>query len=284
MPTPTSAPHSKPRTPAVNTAAGDVAPLPVSEPVTNSTVSAPSRNTARATTTTNASGGLWPCCTDCPSCRASLTISRVMLLWHCVWVSTHTRQMVSDAKHLGHSVQEGQKTPWALLLVVALAVLREGAETVLFVGGTITGNATTQPVAVLTAGALGLLSGALVGLGVYAGLSRIPTRRVFSVTNVLIALLAGSLASQLARALAQAGFIESWTAPLWDSTDLLSPASALGTFLHALVGYDAQPSGAQLCGYGAVLIFIYVGTRLLQPRAVIRSRSRSRPISSILHL
>lgn len=199
-----------------------------------------------------------------------LTLALTMLLWHCVWVSTHTRQMVSDAKHLGHSVQEGQKTPWALLLVVALAVLREGAETVLFVGGTITGNATTQPVAVLTAGALGLLSGALVGLGVYAGLSRIPTRRVFSVTNVLIALLAGSLASQLARALAQAGFIESWTAPLWDSTDLLSPASALGTFLHALVGYDAQPSGAQLASYLSALTFIYLGTHLLRPRPTAR--------------
>ena len=44
----------------------------------------------------------------------------------------------------------------------------------------------------------------------------------------------------------------------------------LGTFLHALVGYDAQPSAAQLCSYRTVLIFIYAGTRLLQPRAVIR--------------
>ncbi len=90
---------------------------------------------------------------------------------------------------------------------------------------------------------------------------------MFSVTNVLIALLAGSLASQLARALAQAGFIETWTGPLWDSSRLLSPDSALGTLLHALVGYDARPSGAQLLSYLAALAFIYVGTRLLRPKA-----------------
>lgn len=199
-----------------------------------------------------------------------LSLALAMLLWHCVWVSTHTRQMVSEAKHLGLSVQEGHRTPWALLIVVALAVLREGAETVLFVGGSLTSNAAEPPAAVLTAGALGLLAGALVGLGIYAGLSRIPTRRVFSVTNVLIALLAGSLASQLARALTQAGFIESWTSPLWNSSQLLSPDSALGTFLHALVGYDAQPSAAQLASYLAALTFIYMGTRLLQPSTAAR--------------
>lgn len=192
-----------------------------------------------------------------------LSLALAMLLWHCVWVTTHTRQMVSDARQLGQSVQQGQRTPWALLVVVALAVLREGAETVLFVGGSMTGSGTAQSASVLLAGGLGLAAGALVGVGLYVGLTRIPTRHVFSVTNVLIALLAGSLASQLARALAQAGVIDRWTQPLWDSSHLLSPESALGTLLHGLIGYDARPSAAQLAAYVAVLLFIYAGTRLL---------------------
>jgi len=193
-----------------------------------------------------------------------LSLALAMLLWHCVWVTTHTREMVSDAQLLGRSVQQGQRPPWALLMVVALAVLREGAETVLFVGGSLTGNGVTQSASILVAGGLGLAAGALVGAALYLGLSRVPTRHVFSVTNVLIALLAGSLASQLARALAQAGFIERWTEPLWDSSHLLAPESALGTLLHGLVGYDARPSAAQLAAYMTVLLFIYAGTRLLK--------------------
>lgn len=195
-----------------------------------------------------------------------LAIALAMLLWHCIWVSTHTRQMVSGAKNLGQSVQQGQKTPWALLVVVALAVLREGAETVLFVGGSLAGGANASAAAALTAGVMGLLAGALVGLGIYLGLARIPTRHVFMVTNALIAVLAASLASQLARALTQAGLIDVATLPVWDSTRLLAPDSALGTFLHALVGYDARPSVAQLMAYLAVLAVIVVGTRLLRPR------------------
>ncbi len=193
-----------------------------------------------------------------------LSLALTLLLWHCVWVSTHAREMVSQARQLGHCVQQGQRTPWALFAVVALAVVREGAETVLFVGGSITGDNAAQFASVMFAGGLGLAAGALVGLGLYLGLMRIPTRHVFSVTNLLVALLAGSLASQLARALAQAGVIQRWTEPLWDSSHLLSPESALGTLLHGLVGYDAHPSGAQLAAYAAVLMFIYTGTRLLR--------------------
>lgn len=198
-----------------------------------------------------------------------LSLALVMLLWHCVWVTTHTREMVGGARRLGDAVAAGQRRPWALMVVVALAVLREGAETLLFVSGSLTGGGETSPSAVLSAGGLGLAAGVLVGLGLYAGLTRIPARHVFMVTNLLIALLAGSIASQLARALAQAGFIEAGTQPLWDSSSLLSQESALGTLLHALVGYDARPSGAQLAAYLAVLLFIQAGTRMLasRPRA-----------------
>lgn len=200
-----------------------------------------------------------------------LSLALTMLLWHCVWVTTHTREMVSGARHLGHSVQEGERPPWALLMVVALAVLREGAETVLFVGGALAGGGPVAPATILLAGALGLVGGALVGGLLYVGLARIPARHVFSVTNVLIALLAGSLASQLARALAQAGFIEVWSNPLWDSSHLLAQDSPLGTLLHALVGYDAQPSAAQLAFYLAALGLIYAGTRMLGPKSELKA-------------
>lgn len=195
-----------------------------------------------------------------------LSLALAMLIWHCVWVTTHARELAADARQLGSDVQKGQRKPWALLVAVALAVLREGAETVLFVGGSLTGTASTARAALL-AGGIGLALGAALGWLLYAGLSRIPVQRLFWITNVLVALLAGSIASQLAKALGQAGFIEAWTTPMWDSSHALATDSALGTVLHALVGYDAQPSGAQLVSYLAVLTLIYLGTRILsQPR------------------
>lgn len=198
---------------------------------------------------------------------AILSLALLMLVWHCVWVSSHAAEMVAEARQLGNSVAGGQRTPWALMVAVTLAVLREGAETVLFIGGSMTG-AEASPWRVLLAGGAGLALGAGVGAVLYFGLSRIPMRKLFWVTNLLVALLAASMASQLARALSQAGLLDVGSAPLWDSSAALAPESPLGTVLHAMVGYDAQPTGAQMAAYLAVLGFIYAATRwLARPRA-----------------
>ncbi len=195
-----------------------------------------------------------------------LAAALAMLLWHCIWVSGHARESAVQARQLSQSASTGKGRPWSLLVAVALVVLREGAEAVLFVSGAMVDPVGGGAGAVLLAGALGLGAGLLVGALLYAGLARIPMRHVFSATNGLIALLAGSLASQLARALAQAGLFELGSAPLWDSSALLPQHSVMGTLLHALAGYDAQPSTAQLAFYVAALALIAAGTRLRRRR------------------
>ena len=90
-------------------------------------------------------------------------------------------------------MQEGSDTPWALIIAVALAVLREGAETVLFVTGFMAGNASgdlSMMSGVVAGTTLGVAAGSAIGLTLYAGLSRIPVRRLFSVTNTMVLLLA----------------------------------------------------------------------------------------------
>ena len=190
-----------------------------------------------------------------------LMVALVMLTWHSVWISNQGAQAVAQTRALGASFKQGQRAPWALMTVVALSVLREGAETVLFVAGYASGAGSTGTVA----GALaGVLSGSAAGAIIYLGLSRIPVQRMFSVTNVLILLLAASIASQLARALSQAGLVNLWGQPLWDTSSLLRVDSPVGTLAHALVGYEAQPTGLQLAFYALALLTIISGSRWVQ--------------------
>ena len=193
-----------------------------------------------------------------------LSIALAMLLWHCLWVSPHAREMARDARHLGEAVRGGARAPWVLAGAVALAVLREGAETVLFVAGSLTGSAASTTSVALSALA-GLAAGVGIGALLYAGLARIPARQLFATTNVLISLVAASIASQLVKALGQAGFLASSGTALWDSSFAIAPDSAVGTVLHALVGYEAQPTAAQLTAYLAVLALIFAGSRAMRP-------------------
>src|ERR1700757_2298506 len=65
--------------------------------------------------------------------NASVLIAAVvMIAWHAIWMATHGREMAKQMKALGAEVSVGRRPLMALLIVVALAVLREGSEVVLF--------------------------------------------------------------------------------------------------------------------------------------------------------
>lgn len=210
---------------------------------------------------------------------AILSLALVMLSWHCIWVSTHGQEMTREAASLGASTQRGERSPWALTLAVALAVLREGAETVLFVTGLTTGTTESSHAIVLGVG-LGLTAGVALGLLLYLGLSRIKPHHLFPVTNTLILLLAAAIASQLARTLSQAGLVNFWSTSLWDSSGWLSETSPLGTLLHAMLGYSAQPSGLQLSFYLITIVVISLATRRVRERFVQRRHPPAGPTVS----
>lgn len=203
---------------------------------------------------------------------AILGVALVMLAWHCIWVSTHGKEMTQDARSLGSSVRDGRRAPRALVVAVALAVLREGAETVLFVTGLTTGTPGDSH-SMLAGAALGLAGGVAAGLLIYLGLSRIKPHKLFAVTNGFILVLAAAIASQLARALAQAGLVDAWSNALWDTSSFLPSDSPVGVLLHALAGYDARPSGLQLAFYLGALVIIGLATRQVR-----RQQLRSQPI------
>jgi len=189
-----------------------------------------------------------------------LGIAVLMLAWHNIWMASQGAELAKQAKQLGAQVGAGARALSSVALLAGVAVLREGAETVLFLYGISTG--TQMPWSELLGGAgLGLVGGIAVGGAVYAGLLKIPSRRFFQVIGVLLVLLAAGLSSQMARFLIQADWLPSLATPLWDTSAVLSNNSVLGAALHVLVGYDAQPSGTQVVFYLVTAIVIFVATR-----------------------
>ena len=190
-----------------------------------------------------------------------LGIAVTMLAWHNIWMSSHGAALAANASALGRDISDGRSESSALFLIVGLAVLREGSESVLFLYGIAASNEGGQS-AMLLGGLFGVLGGSAVGYGIYAGLLRLPVRWFFTATGVLVLLLAASMASQAAHFLIQADLLPSLAAPLWDTSAVLSEQSAFGMLLHTLVGYDSRPAGMQLVFYIAVLIIIGIGMRL----------------------
>jgi high-affinity iron transporter len=184
----------------------------------------------------------------------------LMLAWHNIWMASHGRQMAQSVKALGRSVSAGERAPLALAIVVAVAVLREGSEAVLFLYGVLAAGGATSG-GVVAGAALGLAAGAAVAALMYFGLLAIPSGRLFQVTGWLITLLAAGMAAQAVAFLQQGGFADLWQTPLWDTSATLSDGSILGRIAHTLIGYTDQPNALQLAAWAATILAITVLAR-----------------------
>jgi len=194
-----------------------------------------------------------------------LALAVAMLAWHNIWMASHGKQMAAQARDLGKSVVRGDVALTAIVTAIALTVLREGSETVLFLIG-IASSAGSSRGAMAIGSLLGLLAGGASGVLIYAGLLRVPVSRLFVVTGWLILLLAAGMAGQFARVLIQADVLPALASPIWDTSSWMPDNSALGTLLHALLGYQAQPSATQVLFYVAALVLILVAMRRAQSR------------------
>jgi high-affinity iron transporter len=201
-----------------------------------------------------------------------LSFAVIMLTWHNVWMARHGRELAAELQAAGEAVVAGSKSLAALAVVVAIAVLREGSEVVLFLYGVAAsqGGASWGMVA---GGFIGLILGSLVCLLTYLGLITIPIRYLFVVTSTLIAFLAAGLSAQAIAFLQQADILTALDQTVWDTSWILSNSSYLGAALHTLIGYVDQPTVMQLIVYAATLTMIAVLMKLFSVPAAQRPRT-----------
>ena len=189
-----------------------------------------------------------------------LSLAVVMLMWHNAWMARHGREIAEQMHHLGTAVSSGERPLMALAVVVGAAVLREGSEVVLFLYGILASG--TSGASVLFGGVLGLLAGVAFSGLTYWGLLAIPARHIFTVTTILVSLLAAGLAAQAANFFYQAGWVNVLGTPLWNTSAVLSQGSIVGRMLQTLIGYTEQPTGLQLIAYIGTLVVMVALMRI----------------------
>ena len=136
--------------------------------------------------------------------------------------------------------------PWAMVAAVSLAIVREGAEILLYFSGFLHQIGATADV----------LAGAVLGLGVgfstgalfYYLLIALPPARALRVAVGLLVLVGAGMCAQAVKLLIQADWLPAQQ-PLWDTSDWLPEQSPAGQLLYALIGYEATPSPLQVILY-----------------------------------
>ncbi len=155
-----------------------------------------------------------------------------------------------------------------MTVAVALAVVREGSEVMIYLSGFLAFE--DQRVPVIAGSVIGAGLGLSVGAVFYFLLLNLQHRAARLTGAVLLTLVAAGMISQASLLLIQADWLPSQY-PLWDSDWLISEQSVAGQLLYALVGYEATPTplqaGIYLVSIAVLLLFAWILSGLLQSRA-----------------
>lgn len=158
-----------------------------------------------------------------------------------VWMKTHSRTLKSELQS-GASASLAGDNWWGLLILVMIAVAREGSETVVFLYGTVSAVQGADIWKLTLAGIAGFAIALLTFGLLQLGGKLITWRRFFRLTEILLLLLAGALFVGGLDRLISLGVLPTLVDPVWDSSGLLDDSSGLGKVLADFAGYRAYPA------------------------------------------
>jgi len=150
-----------------------------------------------------------------------------------------------------------------LFSLVFVSVLREGIETVIFLGAASFVSTDSNLIGALA----GLLAAVVLGYLIFAGSMRLDIRKFFTVTSILLILFAAGLVAHGVHELQEAGMIPVVVAHVWDINPALNPDGSypllhengfVGSVLKALVGYNGNPSLLEVMSYLGYLALVFV--------------------------
>lgn len=202
-------------------------------------------------------------------------VAVIMLSWMLLWMTKAAKSMKSEVegaitKALGQNEQAGK----AVFLLVFIAVLREGFETVLFILAQF-----DQGLPATTLGAIvGLISASILGTLLFKGGVKLNIRLFFKIMGIFLLLIVGGLLIGVLKHFDQAVALYSLLSgqnrclfagsscllgpQIWDGSTILSDRQFPGILLKALFGYRQTLYLGQAIAY---LLFLFtIGTVYFQ--------------------
>jgi high-affinity iron transporter len=205
----------------------------------------------------------------------SLSIVAVGLVtWMIFWMATAARTLASD---LRRQVDAAADRSWALPLIAALAVGREGLETALFIWAASTAAGTDGSPA--SGPLMGALFGVVVAIGLgyamYAGAVRINLSRFFAITGGFLIVVAAGVLAYGVHDLQEAGFLPGLNNLAYDVSAIIPPSGVLGTFGKGIFNFSAAATVLEVTvwvAYVAVVgtMFVRVVRRKAQPAPAVQ--------------
>ncbi|MEM5330646.1 FTR1 family protein [Paraburkholderia sp. JHI2823] len=193
-------------------------------------------------------------------------VACVLIVQMVLWMKQHGRTLKRDMEQsLEKSARDANW--WGVAILVALAIAREGSETVIFLYGLGFGQSghvdASQYVAVLIGLALALLTFYLLQLGgkVFSW------RHFFRITEIMLLFLGAGLFQTGIDKLIDKELLPTLVDQVWNTSAILDDSSTFGSLVATLTGYRAHPALMNLIAYAVYWLVVWFLVRRATGRA-----------------
>jgi len=200
-------------------------------------------------------------------------VACVLIVQMVLWMKQHGRSMKRDMEA---SLQKSkQDANWlGVTLLVALAIAREGSETVIFLYGLGFGQSGHVDPMQYLAVAIGLALAFLTFYLLQLGGKIFSWRLFFRVTEIMLLFLAAGLFETGVDKLIDKEILPVVMNQVWDTSWLLDDSSTFGSLVATLTGYRAHPAGMNLIAYAVYWAVIFLLLRRSKNRMAQKSVRR----------
>ncbi|MGN6085086.1 FTR1 family iron permease [Trinickia sp.] len=182
-------------------------------------------------------------------------VACVLIVQMVLWMKRHGRTLKRDMERsLQARTRDGNA--WGIAILVALAIAREGSETVIFLYGLGFGQSGHVSHGDILAIVLGLGLAFLTFYVLQLGGRVFSWRRFFRVTEIMLLLLGAGLLQTGVDKLIDKEILPLGISQVWNSAALLDDSSTVGSMVAALTGYRAHPALTNIVAYALYWIVV----------------------------
>ncbi|MBY4716196.1 FTR1 family iron permease [Burkholderia cepacia] len=199
---------------------------------------------------------------------AMVLIACVLIVQMVLWMRRHGRTLKRDMEQ---SLQQSTRDSnwWGVAVLVALAIAREGSETVIFLYGLGFGQSGhvdgSQMLAVVIGLGLAFFTFYLLQLGG----KYFSWRHFFRVTEVMLLFLGAGLFQTGVDKLIDKEILPLGISQVWDTSAILDDSGTFGSLVATLTGYRAHPALTNLVAYAVYWAVVWLLMKRASPRPAV---------------
>lgn len=208
-----------------------------------------------------------------------------LVTWMIFWMAGAARGLSAELRHQVDNAAD--RHPWALAIVAALAVGREGLETALFLWAATkagmnngTAAALESPWQPLLGAGLGLATAVVIGWLIYKGALKINLTKFFTWTGAFLIVVAAGVLAYGVHDLQEARFLPGLNNLLFDVSETIPPSSWYGTLLKGIFNFSPQTTVLEAVAWVGYLVpTMYLFLRKVRKKPAVTPTKPSVPVA-----